>query len=158
MERRIRLTQTLQIGTDQPSEADLQGFAAEGVAAIIDLRQDGEPNQAVPPQAEAEAARRFGLAYRHIPMRADVFDEEAFDRAHSELSRLPQPIYVHCATGKRSGVVGLVHRAIVEGLTGEALMAQAEDLGVAYGDSAFKEAIKRYVDKRQSARRSIPAH
>ncbi len=158
MQRRIRLTQNLLIGTDQPSDADLQGFAQEGIRSVIDLRQDGEPDQALSPVAEAEAARRFELAYRHIPVAFDRIDADALDRVHSELSRLPQPIYIHCASGKRAGTLALVHRAVVEGLTGDAMMARAEELGFAFGSDEFKDFIKRYVDRRQSARRSVPAH
>lgn len=158
MQRRIRLTQTLLVGTDQPSAADLQGFAQEGISSVIDLRQNGEPGQVLPPAAEAEEARRFGLIYRHIPVPTDRIDEDTLDRVHSELSRLPEPIYIHCASGKRSGTLALVHRAIVEGLTGDAMMARAEELGFAFGSDELRNFLKRYVDKRQSAPRSVPAH
>lgn len=158
MQRRIHLTQTLLVGTDQPSAADLQGFAAEGIKSVVDLRREGEPNQALPPTAEAETARRFGLAYKHIPVGTDSIDEGTLDRVHSELSRLPQPIYIHCASGRRSGTLALIDRAIDEGLTGEAMMARAEQLGFAYGSPELKEFLKRYVDKRQSPPRSIPGH
>jgi uncharacterized protein (TIGR01244 family) len=158
MQRRIRLTQNLLVGTDQPSEADLQGFAAEGIKSVVDLRREGEPNQALPPIAESQAARRFGLAYKHIPVGTDWIDQDALDRVHSELARLPQPTYIHCASGKRSGLLALVHRAIKEGLTGDAMMARAEELGVAFGSPELKDFVKAYVDKRQSARRSVTAH
>lgn len=158
MQRRIWLTQNLLVGTDQPSEADLQGFAAEGIASVVDLRQSGEPNQALPPAAEAEAARRFGLTYRHIPVPMGPPSEETLDRIHGELARLPEPIYIHCASGKRSGTMALMHRAIDEGLTGDAMLARAEELGFAYGSAELKDQLKAYVDKRQSAPRSVPAH
>jgi uncharacterized protein (TIGR01244 family) len=158
MQRRIRLTQTLLVGTDQPSEADLQGFAAEGIKSVVDLRRDGEPNQALPPAAESQAARRFGLAYKHIPIATDWIDEDALDRVHSELARLPQPTYIHCASGKRSGLLALVHRAIDEGLTGEAMMARADELGFSFGPPELRDFLKRYVDRHQSARRSANAH
>jgi uncharacterized protein (TIGR01244 family) len=158
MQRRIRLTQNLLVGTDQPSEADLQGFAAEGIKSVVDLRRDGESNQALPPVVESQTARRFGLAYKHIPVGTDWIDEDALDLVHSELARLPQPIYIHCASGKRSGSLALVHRAIVEGLTGEAMMSRAEELGFAFGSPELKTFLKSYVDRRQSARRSVPAH
>ncbi|HEX2115070.1 MAG TPA: sulfur transferase domain-containing protein [Alphaproteobacteria bacterium] len=158
MQRRIRLTQNLLVGTDQPSEADLQGFAAEGIKSVVDLRRDGEPNQALPPVAEGQAARRFGLAYKHIPVGTDWIDEDTLDLVHNELARLPEPIYVHCGSGKRSGLLALVHRAINEGLTGNAMTARAEELGVAFGSPELRDFLRRYVDKRQSARRSVPAH
>ena len=104
MQRRIRLTQNLLVGTDQPSEADLQGFAVEGIKSVVDLRQPGEPNQTLPPDAEHAAARRFGLNYRHVSVPLDWLDEETLDRIHSELARLPEPIYIHCASGRRTGM------------------------------------------------------
>lgn len=158
MQRRIRLTQNLLVGTDQPSETDLQGFAVEGIKSVVDLRQPGEPNQTLPPDAERAAARRFGLNYRHVSVPLDWLDEETLDRIHSELARLPEPIYIHCASGRRAGMAALIHRAIDEGLTGDAMMAEAERLGFAYGSPELKDFMKRYVDKRQSPVRSIPAH
>jgi len=152
------LTEILLVGTDQPSAADLQGFEMEGIKSVIDLRREDEPNQALPPAAEAEAARRFGLNYKHIPVGTDRIDEDTLDRVHSELARLPEPIYVHCASGRRAGMLALMHRAINEGLTGDAMMARAEELGFAFGSPELKDFLKRYVDKRQSAPRSVPAH
>lgn len=38
------------------------------------------------------------------------------------------------------------------------MMAGAERLGFAYGSPELKDFMKRYVDKRQSPVRSVPAH
>jgi len=142
----MRITPNLIVGKDQPTEADLQEMAMRGVRTVIDLRQAGEGNQPLPPPDEGIAARRFGMTYRHLPMGIGVPSKDTLDLMHDELARLPTPIFIHCASGKRSGMVALMHHAINEKMTSEQMMTRAEELGVAYGSDAVKDAYRRYVD------------
>ena len=58
------VTPKIAIG-DQPTEADLAELKKEGFSGIINLRNDGEPDQPMNTAQEGEKARAVGLDYLH---------------------------------------------------------------------------------------------
>ena len=99
----------------QISVEDVELAKAQGFRSIINNRPDNEePGQ--PSSADiAEAARRAGLAYVHIPVVPGQIEEaqiEAFDVA---LESLPQPILGFCRTGTRASMLWALCRCGTEG-------------------------------------------
>ena len=58
------ITPTITIG-DQPTEADLEQLKHEGYVGVVNLRNPGEPEQPMSPQAEGETVRALGMDYLH---------------------------------------------------------------------------------------------
>ena len=58
------VTPAIAIG-DQPTEADLAELKKQGFSGIVNLRNDGEPDQPMNPSQEGEKARALGLDYLH---------------------------------------------------------------------------------------------
>jgi uncharacterized protein (TIGR01244 family) len=143
----LKVNDTLTVGRDQPSEEDLRRLAADGFAAIIDLRRAGEGEQALSPPLEAAAAGRHGLRYVHLPIPTDRLDDDMLDRFSRAVAGLPGPVFVHCASGKRSGTFAIVHAAVEEGLSGTAALARIEEAGVGYGSEEMRAHAVRYVDR-----------
>lgn len=105
MTDRIRISEKVVVGKVPPTERDLQGLAAEGFAAVVNLRRAGEPNQPLSPQEEGEAAARHGLRYVHIPVDGANIDAATIQKFKEEVGQLPGPVFVHCASGRRAEAV-----------------------------------------------------
>ena len=50
---------------DQPSEEDLLECKYEGFGAVVNLRNDGEPEQPISTSAEGDKVARLGMEYLH---------------------------------------------------------------------------------------------
>ncbi len=79
----------------QPSEAEFSQMHADGIRTVINLRRPGEPNQPLDAQAAAEAARRAGLAYIHIPVDSKNLDPAQVDAVAKAIAASPGPVRVH---------------------------------------------------------------
>ncbi|EKT4448153.1 TPA: tyrosine-protein phosphatase [Stenotrophomonas maltophilia] len=91
----------------QPSAAQLQALAAQGVRTVIDLRQPGEDRGF----DEIHAAESLGLRYVRIPVAgAEGLDAANVRAVHQALQQSQGPVLLHCASGNRAGaVLGLVN-------------------------------------------------
>mgnify|MGYP001198950141 CR=1 FL=1 len=87
MQKIARLTPFLSVAP-QPAEADLAILATMGFGAVISNRPDGEADDQPSAAAMAEAARRNGMEFRHLPVVPGQVGEEdvaAFAAALREL-------------------------------------------------------------------------
>jgi sulfide:quinone oxidoreductase len=101
MEHLRRLTPFLSVAP-QISEADIGTLAARGYHAIINNRPDREGDDQ-PTSAElAAAAKRHGLAYRHIPVISGQVTDADIEAFRLALRELRGPIFAFCRTGTRS--------------------------------------------------------
>ena len=70
------ITPLITIG-DQPTEDDLKSLKDEGYVGLVNLRNDGEPEQPLGTAAEGERARALGLDYLHYGVGAAPLSELA---------------------------------------------------------------------------------
>lgn len=149
MGERIAVSDELAVGTGQPTRDDLRMLAAEGFRSVVDLRQEGERNQPLTPgPQERQAAESAGMAYVHLPVPTDRLSGDLLARFREEVSRLQKPVFVHCASGKRSGTFAFMHDAIDRGLSGREMMERAEEAGVLYGPQEIREEVRAFVDQK----------
>jgi uncharacterized protein (TIGR01244 family) len=149
MGERMAVNNELAVGTGQPTRDDLRMLAAEGFRSVVDLRREGERNQPLTPgQQERQAAASAGMAYVHLPVPTDRLSDDLLARFHEEVSRLPKPVLVHCASGKRSGTLAFMHDAIARGLSGREMMERAEEAGVLYGPQELRDEVRASVDRK----------
>ena len=62
------------------------------------------------------------------------------------VSQLPTPVFVHCASGKRSGTLALMHQAFAAGLSGHEMSKQAEAAGASFGTQEQRDGVAAFVD------------
>ncbi|MCW0182493.1 MAG: sulfur transferase domain-containing protein [Zavarzinia sp.] len=149
MESLKKLTPFLSV-TPQINAGDVGTLSALGFRSIINSRPDGEaPDQ--PPSAEIEAAaRRLGLAYRHVPaISGNVSDEAVADYA-AALAELK------ARTGDVPGAIGTFEEAA--GKPEAALQANkrlgdlyagiaSDQLALGYYAKAIEQPVRRPEDE-----------
>jgi uncharacterized protein (TIGR01244 family) len=111
----------------QPSAEDLAKLKAEGVKAIINLRQPSEYNF----EEEAARTRELGLRYFHIPVNAAEPKDEQVDE-FLKVTANPQnrPAFIHCRTANRVGAFWMIRRVLVDGWKIEDAEAEGKKIGL----------------------------
>src|SRR5262249_2418166 len=108
----------------QPSEADLDAWAASGVKLVVNTRSRAE-NAGLPYNA-VEAMKARGMAYVEIPMGgADGVTPEIREKLTEALKGAAGPTVIHCAGGPRAAYAYAAH-LLAEG---EATPEDIEDFG-----------------------------
>lgn len=126
MDRLKKLTPFLSVAP-QIGEADVGALSALGFRAIINNRPDGEAaDQPTSAQLEA-AAKRHGLAYRHVPVISGQVPDGAAQDFRAALDELKGPVLAFCRTGTRSTTLWALAEA--HHLTADALVATAAAAG-----------------------------
>jgi protein tyrosine phosphatase (PTP) superfamily phosphohydrolase (DUF442 family) len=109
---RTEITPGLAIG-DQPTEADLEALKREGYVGVVNLRNDGEPEQPLGTAAEGERVRALGMEYLHygvggaplsepgVGAVCDFLDRHATARSWSIAARGAGRPPWSCCTGRR---------------------------------------------------------
>jgi uncharacterized protein (TIGR01244 family) len=128
----------------QPSAADLELAAGQGIETVLDLRGADEGRGF----DEPARVREVGMEYVNVPFKSpESLTDEVFDRTRAVLNDSAQhPVLLHCASANRVGAVWLAHRVVDGGLTWDAALAEAKAVGL---KSAELEAQARAYVERQ---------
>lgn len=111
----------------QPSLDDLARLRAEGVRAVINLRQPTEFDAA----AEAAKAKELGLRYFGIPVAvAEPKDEQADEFLKVTAEPRNRPAFIHCASANRVGAFWMIRRVLVDGWKIEDAEAEGRKIGM----------------------------
>lgn len=138
------ITPTITIG-DQPTESDLKSLKEEGYVAVINLRNDGEPEQPLGTAEEGRTARDLGLDYLHHGVGSAPLTEEgvssvcAFLDQHADGKTL-----VHCRKGGRAAAIVLLYKARTEGWSADKTIAKGRALGLSV-DGGLKNLVEGYL-------------
>lgn len=122
----LRVNQQICTG-GQPRLEDLEKMKAEGIRAIINLRQASEYDAA----AEEAKAKEVGLKYVHIPVNGrEMKDEyaEEFLKATDEAEN--RPAFIHCASANRVGALWMIRRVLRDGWSLEKAEEEAKKIGL----------------------------
>jgi len=142
------VTPKIAIG-DQPTEADLAELKNEGFSGIINLRNDGEPDQPMNTAQEGDKARALGLDYLHYgvgsaPLSAtgvtavcDFIDQHA-DGTNKVL--------VHCRRGPRAIALVLLQQARANKWTSSEVVAKGKAMGLEV-DGGLKMLVESYLSE-----------
>ncbi len=142
------ITPDVSIGA-QPQAADIQQLARDGVKTVINLRVDNETHDQLSPLDEAQMVRDAGMEYLHIPVIGSQVREGQVDEFCNAVEKLPKPIFVHCAKGKRAAALAVMNQARQEGWSGKKTLAQAEAMGYPYDDPNMAKFASEYVESRR---------
>lgn len=108
----------------QPTLADLQEAARNGVRTVIDFRVPKETEH-----SNSELARDAGLAYVNLPVERDKLSPEGIVQLEEALNRHAGPCLLHCATGARAALMLVLVRARQHGWSAQRAFEEAEALG-----------------------------
>lgn len=111
----------------QPRLEHLDQLKADGIRAIINLRQPGEHRA----EEEEARARALGLRYFNIPVVFLAPRDEQVDRFLA-LTDDPanRPAFIHCAAAIRVGAFWMIRRVLRDGYTVEQAEAEAATVGL----------------------------
>ena len=149
MDDTIRINDDLTVARYEPQEEDFARIVGEGFRSVVSL-QTHEEDQKLKPDEERRWAEDAGLAFFHQPVSGDQLSEEMVDRFRAELAGLPKPSFLHCASGKRSGAMVMMHVAAEQGWTGEQTIEKAESMGFECDTPELEQFVKSYVDARRA--------
>lgn len=137
---------TITIG-DQPTEADLERLKNEGYKGVVNLRNDGEPEQPISTADEGARVRALGMDYLHqgvgsAPLTAPGVTAVCdFIDAHSQGG---QKVLVHCRKGGRAIALLLLQQARAHKWTKDEVVAQGKAIGLEV-DGGLKAMVESYL-------------
>ena len=119
---------------DQPTEADLKTLKDEGYLGIVNLRQDGEPEQPLSTAAEGDKLRALGIDYLHYGVSSTPLTEEGVGAVHAFINEhAPGKVLVHCRKGGRAAALVLLHEALAQGWGADEAVENGKGLGLEVG-------------------------
>jgi protein tyrosine phosphatase (PTP) superfamily phosphohydrolase (DUF442 family) len=137
----------------QPKLEHLEKLKAEGVKAIINLRQPSEYRA-----AEEEAkAKELGLRYFNIPVAfADPKEEQATEFLRITDDPENRPAFIHCTAAIRVGTFWMIRRVLRDGWSIEDAEKEAEKVGLRNAPH-LNEFARKYIEKHRKSAASIPS-
>ena len=127
----------------QPTEAQLEAMAADGLSFVLDLRAEGEDRGF----DESAALQSLDVPYLNLPVDADRLTEPAtFERFIETMKKLDGATLVHCASGNRVGALYYAYLVAGKGVDREEARALAKENGLR--SSALEKAVDRYLDSK----------
>src|SRR5271168_850708 len=123
-----QVTPAITIG-DQPTEADLSQLKQEGFTAVINLRNDGEPEQPMSTTDEGNKVRALGMDYLHLGVGSAPLTTQGvtavcdFVDKHSVGT---EKVLVHCRRGPRAIALLLLQQARAQKWTNAEVFAKGK--------------------------------
>jgi sulfide:quinone oxidoreductase len=111
----------------QMAPEDLAGLAAQGVAAVICNRPDGEEPGQPPLDDMRRAAQEEGLAFHHIPVAGGLFPPAAVAAFGAIRRGTHGKVLAYCRTGTRTASLDAL--ANIRGLSAADRVANANAAG-----------------------------
>ncbi len=130
-----------------PDEAALRKAASSGVRSVVNFRTSDEKTH-LSLHDERRVAEAAGLNYLHHPVSADALDDALVDDFRRSLDDLPQPVLLHCASGKRAGAMALMTLAAENGLDGDAALDLGRARGLDLSQEKIGQFVKDYADRK----------
>lgn len=149
MKDAIRLSDTLTVIRFEPGRDDFPRIADEGFRSVVSLQTRGE-DQKLPIAEERKAAESAGLAFHHHAVEGKDLDDATVDGFRDALSELPKPILLHCASGKRSGALAMMHLASERGMSGDETLEKAASMGFECDTPELESFVRDYVDRHRA--------
>lgn len=147
MKNVVKIDDRYTVAKFAPAAEALQEAADEGFKSVVNLRAASE-KQDVTPEEERKHAEAAGMTYLHHPVDGEKLSEDVVDSFRKKAEDLPGPVLVHCASGKRSGALVMMHRGVEQGMSGDEVIQKAEAMGFECDTPDLKEFVRSYIDKR----------
>ncbi len=131
---------------DQPETDDLAAFQRDGFVGVVNLRNDGEPEQPLSVAEEGEAVRNLSMAYHHLGVGAEPLSDPGVSEACDFIDGCVAEgrVLVHCRKGGRAAALVLIQQARANGWTADEAVARGQELGIQL-DGALKTKVEDYL-------------
>jgi uncharacterized protein (TIGR01244 family) len=139
-------TATIMIG-DQPTEADLKQFKQEGYSGVVNLRNDGEPEQPLSTSEEGALVRELGMDYLHYGVGSAPLSAAGVNAVSDFIDRHgqePNKVLVHCRRGGRVVALLLLQQARANNWSAEEAIAKGKAIGLEV-DGGLKTMVEAYL-------------
>ncbi|MGE0100964.1 MAG: sulfur transferase domain-containing protein [Blastocatellales bacterium] len=130
----------------QPRPEHFAQLKADGIKAVINLRQPGEHRA----EDEEKAATAAGLKYFNIPVNYREPKDEDVDK-FLKLTDDPEnrPVFIHCTLAIRVGAFWMIRRVLRDGWTVEKAEEEAVKVGLVNAPHLV-EFAKKYISSRRN--------
>lgn len=149
MQNTMKINDQVTVGP-QPSAEEITELRQQGFKTVINFRTEDEENLAFSPSEEAERVKAERMAYRNFPVSMKTMSPEKVDEFRENYSKLPKPVYAHCKSGKRAGAMVMMQMAVDQGMSGEQILQNAEEMGFECDNEELRKFVKDYVENRSS--------
>ena len=131
----------------QPTEADLASLKEAGFVGVVNLRNDGEPEQPIGTAVEGEKARALGLDYIHMGVGSAPLLEMEVDAVCKFLDEHTKEgkVLVHCRKGGRAAAVVLLYEALSHGWKPSEAGEKGRTMGLEV-DGNLRTMVETYLD------------
>lgn len=146
MQNVVKIDDRFTVAKFAPARGALKNAANEGFKSVVNMRTATE-KQDVTPDEEREHAEAAGLTYLHHPVDGEKLSEAVVDSFREKVKTLPGPILVHCASGKRSGALVMMHLGAEHRSTGDAVIEKAASMGFECDTADLERFVRNYVDR-----------
>jgi uncharacterized protein (TIGR01244 family) len=140
------VTAAITVG-DQPTEADLEALAREGFTGVVNLRNDGEPDQPLNAVAEGEKVRALGMDYLHYGVGAAPLTASGVTGVCDFIDQHAQgscKVLVHCRKGGRAIALLLIQQAHANNWNAQEVFAKGKAMGLEV-DGGLKTLVESYL-------------
>jgi len=137
------ITPKVTIG-DQPTEADLARLKAEGYTGVVNLRNDGEPEQPLGTAAEGTEVRGLGMDYLQMGVGGSPLLESGVQSV-CDFLEAHDKVMVHCRKGGRAAALVLIQQARAHGWSAAEAAAKGRGLGLEV-DGGLRSIVENYLD------------
>ncbi len=137
------ITPKITIG-DQPTEADLVRLKGEGYTGIVNLRNDGEPEQPLSTTAEGTQVRDLGMSYVHLGVGASPLTQPGVQSVCDFING-QEKVMVHCRKGGRAAALVLIQQAQEQGWPASEAAARGRGIGLEV-DGGARMMVEGYLD------------
>jgi len=111
----------------QPRIEHFEKLKAEGVKAVLNLRQPSEHRA----DEEQAAVAKAGLKYFNIPVvYASPTDAQVDEFLKITDDPANRPMFIHCTAAIRVGAFWMIRRVVRDGLTADAALEEARKVGL----------------------------
>jgi uncharacterized protein (TIGR01244 family) len=137
---------TITIG-DQPTEGDLKQLKEAGYAGVVNLRNDGEPEQPISTSEEGAIVRDLGMDYLHYGVGSAPLEEASVNAVADFIDRHahgPGKVLVHCRRGSRAVALLLLQQARANNWSAGEVIAKGKAMGLEV-DGGLKAMVEMYL-------------
>lgn len=142
------ITGAITIG-DQPTEQDLARFRDEGYTGVVNLRNPGEPEQPISPDAEGQKVQAMGMEYVHYGVGGAPLSEQGVTAVCDFVDRhtqTGQKVLVHCKKGARAAALVLIQQARANKWKPDELIAKGREMGLEV-DGGLRMLVEMYMQQ-----------
>lgn len=134
---------------DQPTEADLTACKREGYTGVVNLRNDGEPEQPIDTEAEGQVVRAEGMDYLHYGVGSTPLTDPGVAEVCEFIERHSsgdQKVLVHCRKGGRAAALVLIQQAKANGWPAAEAIEQGKAMGLQV-EGGLRNLVENYLDQ-----------